>query len=281
MIRLVLSDIDNTLIPFGNAHANKHTLQAIHTCQDAGVVFGPATGRNRPEVATFLCDDAASYATGVFVNGQQVFLNGRLVNEVSLDPTDLRRAVDIVCSRKHCALIVFRPNGHADWVGDDRDALGPLPNNAMLHGETHQAALPIYPVVKAGVIAYLERDEELALKAELEQACPHLGFANTVPQWFDVVPHGWSKADGIEMLMRALGVSPNETCVFGDAENDLAMMERVRHSCAVANATPSVLAAARWHVGASAEDGVAAALQNIAQGLNPDGSACDSLTEMR
>ena len=102
------------------------------------------------------------------------------------------------------------------------------------------------------------------MQAELAAACPELDFLNTVPQWFDIIPHGWSKVRGIEVLEEALGITPDEICVFGDAENDLAMFAHVTHSCAVANAVPEVLAAARWHVGASADDGVAIALEQIA-----------------
>lgn len=265
MIKLVLADMDNTLIPFGNDHASERTLAAIHACLDAGVVFGPATGRNRTEVAGFLCYDEAAYQTAVLVNGQQVYLRGKLVAEETLDPAALRGAEEHLRGRRGVALLVYRPDGTCDWVGDDPERLGKFMVNAMHNGSQRHETLPDYPVVKAGIVALVEHDEELALQAELSAACPTLDFLNTVPQWFDVIPHGWSKVRGIEVLERALGVTADELCVFGDAPNDLAMFAHATHSCAVANATPDALAAARWHVGASADDGVAVALEQIAQ----------------
>ena len=136
--------------------------------------------------------------------------------------------------------------------------------NAMHNGSQRHETLPAYPVGKAGLVALVEHEEELALQAELSAACPQLDFLNTVPQWFDVIPHGWCKVRGIEVLEEALGITPDELCVFGDAPNDLAMFAHAAHSCAVANATPDALAAAHWHVGASADDGVAVALEQIA-----------------
>jgi hydroxymethylpyrimidine pyrophosphatase-like HAD family hydrolase len=118
--------------------------------------------------------------------------------------------------------------------------------------------------VKAGVICNGGFDQERALKAELEAAAPAFDFHNTTHCWFDVVPHGWSKAQGVEILQREMGLSPDEICVFGDAENDLPLFDVCVHSCAVANATDAVKSRARWHVGASAEDGVAIALEDIA-----------------
>lgn len=265
MIKLVLADMDNTLIPFGRAHASERTLEAIHACLDAGVAFGPASGRNRSEAAGFLCYDEAAYQTAVLVNGQQVYLRGRLLHEVTLDGGALRRAERIIRAHEGCALLVYRPDGTCDWVGDDPKRLGTFMRDAMHNGSERHDALPSYPVVKAGIVALLPRAVELALQQELSDACPELDFMNTVSNWFDVVPHGWSKVRGIEMLERELGLASDEICVFGDAENDLPMFAHVTHSCAVANATPEALAAARWHVGASDDDGVAVALEQIAE----------------
>lgn len=265
MIKLVLSDMDNTLIPFGQPGASERTLQAIHACLDAGVAFGPASGRNRSEVAGFLGNDEAAYDTAVLVNGQQVYLQGKLLSETTLSQTALRRAEEIIRSRRHCALLVYRPDGTCDWVGDEPENLGNFTVDAMHNGSVRHEELPCYPVVKAGVVAVLPREEELALQSELSQACPELDFPNTVPQWFDVIPHGWSKVCGIEVLEEAMGITPDEICVFGDAANDLAMFAHVTHSCAVANAAPQVAAKARWQVGASADDGVTIALEQIAE----------------
>lgn len=265
MIKLVLADMDNTLIPFGRSHASERTLGAIHACLDEGVAFGPASGRNRSEVAGFLCYDEDAYQTAVLVNGQQVYLRGRLLREVTLDAGALRRAERIVCAHRGCALLVYRPDGTCDWVGDDPERLGNFMRDAMHNGSERHDTLPSYPVVKAGIVALLPRADELALQQELADACPELDFLNTVSNWFDVVPHGWSKVHGIEVLERELGLARDEICVFGDAENDLPMFAHVTHSCAVANAAPEVLAAARWHVGASADDGVAKALEQIAE----------------
>ena len=53
MIKLVLSDMDNTLVPFGARHASPRTMEAIHAVLDAGVRFGPDTGRDYVELMRF------------------------------------------------------------------------------------------------------------------------------------------------------------------------------------------------------------------------------------
>ena len=81
---------------------------------------------------------------------------------------------------------------------------------------------------------------------------------------FDVLPTGWDKGSAALELARALGLTPDEVAVFGDSDNDLPMIDAVPNSVAVANANEAVTAAARWHIGAAADDAVAGALHQIA-----------------
>ncbi len=265
MIKLILSDMDETLISYGMSRISPRTIAAIHACQAEGLVFGPATGRNPLEVADFLCNDARCYQTGIMVNGQQVFLEGRLVREVAIDAALLARLADRLRGRRGCALLTYRADGVAEWFGSSRKELEPIIDNATRQGDRRVDAPVDHPAIKVGIIANIAREEELTLRQELVEAFPELDFPNTVPTWFDVVPHGLSKADGIEILQHEMGIGNDEICVFGDAPNDLEMFARVHHSCAVANATPEAAAAARWHVGAASEDGVAIALEQIAE----------------
>lgn len=58
-------------------------------------------------------------------------------------------------------------------------------------------------------------------------------------------------------------ITPEETCVFGDNENDIVMMQRAKYSFAVANAREEVKQAASRECGPYWEDGVLAQLKKI------------------
>ena len=109
---------------------------------------------------------------------------------------------------------------------------------------------------------YANLDELKAIGTEL---CPEFDFIQPVPNWVDIVPAGVNKGSSLGALLDELGISSDEVVFFGDAENDLQIMEKVENSVAVANATPAAAAAARWHIGSSADDSVAAALEDIAR----------------
>ena len=265
MIKLVLSDMDNTLIPFGRERVSQRTIDAIHACQEQGVDFGPATGRDRAELAGFFGGDRSCYNTAVCVNGQKVYYLRSLVFERSLDDEPLRAAARRVQSEPGCAFVTYRSDGLGDWVGISQEEMGSMYDRAFMAGGMHHDELPVYPVAKAGIICMNGQDAIDRLQAELEGEFPEFTFANTVVNWMDVSIRGWSKVEGVKELIRTLNLSLNEVCVFGDADNDLAMLEYIPNSCAMANANDNAKAAARWHVGASADDGVAIALEQIAE----------------
>ena len=265
MIKLALSDMDNTLIPFGRELVSPRTIDAIHACQEQGVDFGPTTGRDRSELAGFFGGDRSCYNTAVAVNGQKVYYLRSLVFERNLDDEPLRQAASLVAKRPGCAFVTYRSDGLGDWVGISREEMGSMYDRAFMAGGRRHETLPIYPVAKAGIIC-LGGDEALTeLQAELIAAFPMFDFLNTVVNWMDVSIRGWSKVEGVKQLIKTLNLSLDEVCVFGDADNDLSMLEYIPNSCAVANANENATRAARWHIGASAEDGVAIALEQIAE----------------
>jgi hydroxymethylpyrimidine pyrophosphatase-like HAD family hydrolase len=58
------------------------------------------------------------------------------------------------------------------------------------------------------------------------------------------LPSGVTKASGLAVALEALGISPEQTIGIGDAENDQAFLEMCGLAVAVANALPSIKAAA-------------------------------------
>ena len=109
MIRLVLSDMDNTLIPFGADHVSDRTARAIHELLDAGVPFGPATGRDYVELMRFFRGDEACFMTGILSNGKRVRAEGRYVRTVLLGHDELVRIDEALRGERGMFLVCY-PN---------------------------------------------------------------------------------------------------------------------------------------------------------------------------
>lgn len=81
--------------------------------------------------------------------------------------------------------------------------------------------------------------------------------------YFDIVCPGVTKATGLRRLMERWNIAPEECVAFGDSDNDLAMLELVGRSYAMANAPQNVKDAADAVAPSCTEDGVLQILEKL------------------
>lgn len=265
MIKLVLADLDDTLIPFGARCASQHTLAAIHAVQDAGVYFAPCSGRPAEFLHILFDADDKAWSTAVLINGQEVRLDGHIAFQKILDYETLVELGRFALEFENTGLIVMI-GGHEVAIGVTAETVAANPK-VFVSNPSVLPELPAGNYVKA--IMYVGGDREQVKRVcELcEKRFPMFSFI--IPADFepviDVMPLGWSKAAGADKLRELLGITRDEVCVFGDAANDLPIFAAYPHSVAVANAAPEVIDAARYRIGACADDAVADALLDIAE----------------
>lgn len=267
MIKLVLSDLDSTLLWAGEDHiATPFALEAIHTLQDAGVHFAPATGRIYRDLDFMFAGDERACATAVTSNGQLVYLDGELVDSTPIEHGQLcalRDALDGVPD----AYLVVEYGGQKVGVDVSLDFVLAHPDN-FWHVQEVLPDVPNKPCFKANVrVTAPDFSRALEVRDALAQKFPALDFTCPMPGvgHLDLTPKGFGKEHGGDYLMDRLGLSPEEVCCFGDAENDLSLLSHYPNSVAVANAVPAVKEVARWHIGPANEDSVARALLDIAE----------------
>ncbi len=80
---------------------------------------------------------------------------------------------------------------------------------------------------------------------------------------YEVVPIGYSKATGIDMLCKELGRDLADCYVFGDSANDLPMLQAVPNSIVMGNAPEEVKKLASFVTRDIREDGIAYALEQL------------------
>ena len=78
----------------------------------------------------------------------------------------------------------------------------------------------------------------------------------------DSTPPEGEKSTAVEFIQKQLGISPEETCTFGDNLNDIAMLQKAGMSYA-ANARAEVQTAAKGVCPSYSEDGVLQILKEI------------------
>lgn len=265
MIKLVLSDLDATLIWQEDHVITPYALEAIAALREAGVHFAPCTGRIYRDLPAMFAGDELACSTAITSNGQLVYLDGELVDKVPIEHEALvgvRRRLHDVAD----AYLVVEYGGEKVAVDADLDFVLAHPDN-FWNVERAVGEVPEEPCYKANVrvVGSFERCQEVA--AELAGLCAGLDFVCPMPgtPHIDITPHGFGKDHGGDFLMERLGLTPGEVCCFGDAENDLAVLRHYENSVAVANAVPAVLDCARYLIGPADEESVANAFLDIAE----------------
>ena len=94
-------------------------------------------------------------------------------------------------------------------------------------------------------------------------------------KWMDISRKGADKGAALELIQRKLGISPEETMVFGDQMNDAEMMRQARFSYAVANAVPEIRAMAAFEAPSNQENGVMQVLGKLLEVHAPQGGDGD------
>lgn len=279
MIRLVLTDLDNTLIPHGAPHASMHAIAGIHALLDAGVRFGPVSGRVPAAMRWMFGGDEACSQTGAFVNGQLIYVDGIPVHEELLDGPTLRELAEYLRDCPGCALTVYdlediseTTDGTAYYAGATLEELERAPR---VFGRAPRLLSSVdWPAyIKANVRCDATQGEIVRLRDDLRRRFAAFDFVLPDANGFyiDVLPAGWGKGKSVAVLAQHLGLGLDEIAVFGDSENDLSMLEAVPNSVTVANASPDVARVARWHIGSAEDDAVADALFDIAAAARSGG----------
>ncbi len=266
-IKLILSDIDGTMLPYGQRVVSDRVRAAMHAALDAGIHVGPASGRGISHVTPTFGGDDALTATALGTNGMQVYLDGQLIHEEYLDHDALVHVTEVIHDLPGVGAIVFDGGTPLLVEGTREDLAQSFPvyaEQALDH-----VGIPNFPIVKLNVFnaGGIERTREVFNLVVRE--VPELDFNIPMPGFLNLTPPGYSKASGIDILCEALGIGLDQVVTFGDGGNDLEMIAHVPNGVAVEGAVPEVAAAARWHIGRCEDEAVPAAIESLAAGEWP------------
>ena len=98
------------------------------------------------------------------------------------------------------------------------------------------------------------------IRRTAEAGMPYTAI-NRWPEGWEIVPAGYSKGKGIDVLRDRLGIPAEDCYAFGDSRNDLTMFEHVAHSIAMGNATEDVKAVCSHVTDLPENDGIEKAMR--------------------
>ncbi len=115
------------------------------------------------------------------------------------------------------------------------------------------------------IALYHSRDSEKYIYPAVKHLENELQIKVSGKHWVDISNPNANKGIALEILQKKLGISQEETMVFGDYNNDLEMLNLAHFSYAMENAHPNIKKAARFQTKSNNEEGVELVLQKLLQ----------------
>ncbi|ELP62534.1 HAD family hydrolase [Streptomyces turgidiscabies] len=258
--RLVATDLDGTLLR-SDGSVSARTREALAAATAAGAAHIVVTGRG-VRWTRHILDELGYGGLAVCGQGSQVYDAGahRLLTSITLD----RQLASLALAKVEAEigpLFLAASRAGVDgevMVGPGYTSLGSLPFLPL----TDPSQLWAEPLSKIYVQHPTLSSDELT-----EVATRTAGGFVTVTMAgegiVELLPLGLSKAKGLSLAARRLGLKPVDTIAFGDMPNDIPMFAWAARGVAMANAHAELLAVADEVTSSNDEDGIAVVLERL------------------
>ena len=266
--KILASDYDNTLVPFGESQPRPAVVKAVKKLQASGGKFVLSTGRawsaiNRKGQLGGIRFDYAITCNGACV----VDRNGTIVAEHPMTNEEMYALVDFCEDYNYPLQFNFRDAYYVyceyDILHKHYDQMNSVGLDCV-DGEDHDRHLIDMPHAAFCIFP------EGALE-QFHAKYGHLGLhfmqvggqLSDGSHFYDIVRSGVDKGAGLADLCEKMGLSLAEAVAAGDSANDVGMLKAAGLGCCMSNGTDDAKAAADRIIGDVREDGLSALIEEL------------------
>ncbi|MFI3169259.1 MAG: HAD family hydrolase [Faecalibacterium sp.] len=267
--KVLATDLDNTLVPFGEPCPSPAVVKAIRDMQKQGVKFVISTGRCYATMNNKTLLGGLRWDYAICCNGAEVMdANGKPVYEHPLTHEEMYALVDYCEDYDYCLHFSFH-DGYYCYVNyaSMSDYYAQMENTGLSvkDGEDQNRHLIDMP---CAAFALLPKEGGLAGFQEkygyLNLHFMHIGSSpDGAYLIYDIVRDGTDKATGLAGMCEAIGVTLAQTVTAGDSGNDCGMLRAAGLGCAMGNATQEAKEAADIVIGDVRKDGLASLIHSV------------------
>ncbi|MEV8003708.1 MULTISPECIES: HAD family hydrolase [unclassified Streptomyces] len=259
--KLVATDLDGTLLR-GDDTVSERTREALAAATAAGAAHIIVTGRAVPWTRHIL-DDLGYEGLAVCGQGAQVYHAGeqKLLTSLTLD----RQLAGLALSKIEAEVGPLHLAASRDGLEGEvlvgpgyRVQEGPLPY-LFVDDATEMWTAPLNKVY----IQHPELDDDALASAARAAVGSLVDVVMAGAGVVEILPLGLSKATGLSLAARRLGVKAADTIAFGDMPNDIPMFGWAQHGVAMANAHDDLKAVAHEITASNEDDGIAVVLEEL------------------
>lgn len=265
MIKLVVSDVDGTLVNDGGNRLNPLIFEAINKLYDKGIKFVVASGRSYTSLLSLFepvkdkiifCCQNGSYVRYRNIEIMKKTIDSSFIEGLIADSEKISDIVPCICKPE--VMIVKHTTKEAiDWLVE-----GYKTNLDIVDDITK---VDFNNVVQFSILDLLNVEENSVKKLN-KKWWDLLTIAESGDNWLDMTAKNVSKGDALSEILKYLNLDFENVVAFGDNHNDLSMLKRVKYSFAVSNARKEVIDISKYITKSNNEDGVLIVLNKILEG---------------
>ncbi|WP_246062563.1 HAD family hydrolase [Mesohalobacter halotolerans] len=258
-IKLVVSDMDGTLLN-DNHEVSPRFFKQFKKLKALNIHFVAASGRQYHSLIEKL-EPIKNQISIIAENGGMLQHDNELQALLKLSNTDVNRCIKTLRTLENAFIVLC--SKHSAYIESDDidftsrlkeyytavksvDDLTQLKSDeflkiAVFHSESSEKH--VYPHVKP-----LENDFQVIVSGQ---------------NWLDISHLHSNKAYALKKLLDKMGISSDQTLVFGDYNNDIDMMKLAKYSVAMKNAHPNVKRIAKFETHSNTNEGVEHILEQL------------------
>ena len=259
MIKLIITDVDDTIVPEAGSVVNEEYYEIVKECKKKGILFGVASGRQKPCVQKLF----APVLDDIFIladNGTDIWMKEYKTSMKIPDEYYQNLAKDLKKIAPEYGIMSCKP---------DIAYFEPKDEEYCAHMKTYPYECEYTDDITAltdicKVSAWVETGIDPEVEDQMaEKWSDKLDVCIAGVNFLDFMSKGCNKGKALSIVQEHYGIKPEETVAFGNADNDIPMIEKAKYSFAVENASDRLKNTASSVIGNMKDDAVLNKIKEI------------------
>lgn len=260
MIKLIVTDIDGTLVPEGTNVVNPEFFSLFRCLKAQGIYFVVASGRHKSCIDKMF-EPVKNDIFYITSNGAYIGTYSKKMTVADFSPEIYQQLFDDLDN--HIKQPYYAETIDTAYTSCTDSSFVTFMNES--YGYDMQLCSSMSeikdPIIKLAFY-HTENITEIDPKwiKKWNKICKAV-ISGT--HWIDFITKGTNKGNSLAKLQEVLGITIHETVAFGDQINDIEMLKQAYYSFAVENANPTVKNAARFTCDSCENNGVIKTLKQL------------------
>lgn len=235
MIKLVVSDLDKTLLPNGMDALEEHTLEVIQRILEKNIYFAIASGRSYKELKQFIQRKAYPMFL-ICESGALIIYQGMIWNKHSIEKNKViafvnkieEKGYDSLISGIHTLYTTSNNHLYLDYLNKVKGRIVKIKDIRNLPEEALK-------------ISVFQKNKKIMKETWIKEYSDVLHLSYYGREWSDFTEEGVHKGSALEKIKESFLKKDEKIVAFGDHDNDIEMLLTADYSYAMKNGSEKII----------------------------------------